>query len=395
MIKTAGQLNVEHYLNRNLTITVLVVVWIVTIPMKNAVFQLMLGLIPLSFFWIAFQNKDLISYITEQPFTKAILLFFGVISLANMDAFNPAEAWHFELRLLQLALCLYALVYFLKKKYVSISLIVISVLFAFGIQVIDGLFQYLYGQDLIGKTMLDGRMKAMVFHPNTLGLVLSVGIVLSAGILLHKRYFSISIFKAGILTLIVSMALFDLLQTNSRGSWVATVSALSVYFWIERKNLKSKHYIYVILGIVGLLIYASQDSHIVLRVYSLFQGESAGRDVLWSLTWHHIELHPFLGYGLDAFRFLPGVPSYGMMPHNIILEILLSTGMVGMVMFLFLWYRLYSKIVSYKEDTSPLYSSAIAILIVLFVSGMFDHSIYQNVIYDSIWIILIAIVYKR
>lgn len=373
----------------------LIIIWIISIPMKNAIFQICLVLIPLSFLFIAIQNKELIEFIRQQSFTKGVFLFVIVISLANINAINFMQAWNFEFRLFKLIFCLYALVYFLKKKYISVSILVVGALFSFVIQSVDGLVQYLNGYDFIGKTMLDGRMKAMVFHPNTFGLILALGIVISSWILLHKQYFRISFLVASLLIIIMTIASFDLLQTTSRGSWVASVVAITVYFWLERKNLHSRYYIFAFVGFLGLFYYIYSDPHIISRFRSLFEGQSAGRDVIWPLAFHYITLQPLFGYGFDAFRLLPNVPSYGQMPHNIILEILLATGIVGLGMILWLWYRIYRKTVSYKVDEPRLFTVITALFIVLLVGGMFDHSIYQNAIYDSIWIILISIVYKR
>ncbi|MFA6630111.1 MAG: O-antigen ligase family protein [Sulfuricurvum sp.] len=373
----------------------LIMMWVLSIPMKNFLFQLGLGLIPLFFLYITMKNKELMAFIKEQPFSKGVLLFIVVISLANINAINFAHAWQFELRLLEVIFCMYALVYFIKNQYVSIRLIVISVLFSFGIQVIDGLIQYIYGKDIIGKTMLDGRMKAMVFHPNTFGLILALGIVVCLWLLLHRKEFKISLLVANLLTLLVALAAFDLLQTTSRGSWVATISTLVVYFWLERKNLYYRYYIYALIGGLGILFYIYSDPHLTLRIQSLLEGQSAGRDVIWPLALHYIMIKPLLGYGFDAFRLLPDVPSYGQMPHNIILEILLATGIIGLGTVTWLWYRLYCKILLYRHDEPRLYTLVLSSFVLLLIAGLFDHSIYQNVIYDSIWIILLSMVFRR
>lgn len=60
----------------------------------------------------------------------------------------------------------------------------------------------------------------------------------------------------------------------------------------------------------------------------------AGRDMLWSNAWEYFKASPLLGNGVGSFT-----NHYGNYPHNLILDILTSFGIIGFLVFLLTWLR--------------------------------------------------------
>ncbi len=178
------------------------------------------------------------------------------------------------------------------------------------------------------------------------------------GLTTHKNFFGLEIGMATLALFLVPLPRLKTLRipfgliafallclSHSAGSLVATLLALATVPLQLVLRLPGKQRVPVVLAMGAALIGAGYWSleHISL-LPSLFAKDATltGRTELWSLIVMAIKVHPLLGYGFDSFwQGLQGdsltiIRSVGWLvptAHNGYLDLLLSTGWVGVVLF--------------------------------------------------------------
>jgi exopolysaccharide production protein ExoQ len=136
-----------------------------------------------------------------------------------------------------------------------------------------------------------------------------------------------------------------LLWSHSSGSLVATVAALLMLPFLLVSRLKAQERL-PLMGLVTAAFVALMTALTLFidRIPALFSKDATltGRTDLWKLVIVAINNHPWLGYGFDSFwRGLQGdsltiIRSVGWLvptAHNGYLDLLLSVGIIGAVLF--------------------------------------------------------------
>jgi O-antigen ligase len=141
-----------------------------------------------------------------------------------------------------------------------------------------------------------------------------------------------------------------LLLTQTRSAWVACFAVFAVYgLFFERRYL-----VYLVSAAgLALLMPSVQD-----RIMDLATGNQyiqwgdlnsfAWRQLLWRSALEWMEpIRYFFGYGLESFKFyslvffpLAGRTMWG--AHSVYVELLFEMGIIGLLAYLWLFYRLYS-----------------------------------------------------
>lgn len=143
------------------------------------------------------------------------------------------------------------------------------------------------------------------------------------------------------------------------GAGRSSVLALMVpflFFMVVQKNKVSSFYLFAgLLGFTTLIFFLSEylGSSLVERFMSIEDGIESGssaavRADIWKFALSHFSDHPILGYSLQ-------VPETGHHAHNIIFEILLSTGILGIIPFMYLLIRAFKNsiaIIKYNPEAS-------------------------------------------
>jgi len=216
------------------------------------------------------------------------------------------------------------------------------VLFSSLIPVLYGFVDYATG----GLVSVDaGKRVASTFsHPNILAFYLVLIITLSFYFIKSKvSYISPSVKR--LLPLYIIMMIVLLLFTKTRSAWVACF----VFFALYGLLYERKYLVLVIASpFVALLIPEMQD-----RIIDLTQGNEvvtygtlnsyAWRKYIWesSLSWMQPS-HYFFGYGLESFMhysidFFPLAGSTETGAHNVYVQLIFDTGVVGLLAFVWLY----------------------------------------------------------
>lgn len=140
--------------------------------------------------------------------------------------------------------------------------------------------------------------------------------------------------------LIIIFSAFILIGKKS-GMVSAAFAAMVVYLLISSNKIWKKAGILLICtvlfcAVLYLITQIYSSSYLSLKIREgfnqLIEGRdfSSGRIYLYRNAWSEFIHHPFFGIGWSRFS-----PQYGNLVHNIYLQLLCETGMIGFVLFIF------------------------------------------------------------
>ena len=235
---------------------------------------------------------------------------------------------------------------------------------------------YLYGKMLligVGRISMaryaDSSLTAETLSP----LALSYGGSLTLSLCLHSILFNRkSLSKPKLLYLIISMILSVamFLLGASRGSVLALLSSL-VLMLVYFRGTSRRLLIRALALIAPALLYAANatGSSVFTRVLISSQNRSlTEREILWRDAWNEFLRHPFAG----------GMIEIDFYPHNIYLEVLMSTGLLGFTLFGVLLFVGLKKI-----HRLSLKNSEFLWVYIIIVQGMVHH-LFSGAVYFAI-----------
>jgi len=208
--------------------------------------------------------------------------------------------------------------------------------------------------------------------PNALGIYLAVLLVLGLFIYLKTENFKYKIF----ITIGQLFILSGLILSFSRGAWIATVAGIFLLVIVFRKN-KFKEVARQSLSYFLIIIFF----FLILRPLFITRIDVVGRLETRSITervsqiaeWKNIFFtHPILGVGLDKYTLYlhnihPSLPVWQYQPvHNVYLLGLAEIGILGMIVFLVIWFFFFKFVWQKNISYLPIFTT-------LLIAGLFDH----------------------
>lgn len=279
------------------------------------------------------------------PLFFLILLVFA--NLINMTGYNTPIIRSsyifcfilFCLLLLHAQLDRHALQYALDGFVLGCLTIAICFNFNIGVKLDDGLRLVIFGE-----------------NSNAIGIYQCIGsiILLNEYILKdrlnwgRKRY----IFSIGYIPMVST-----LLATASRTAFFIFLLSMVMGLLLFKSRNKMSKVVLIIVGALGLVIgvdrLMNSDSVLSARLLETKEeGNMSQRDIIWASLVPYVLDNPIIGYGETGYvdvsmKALGKIYSstddgvYGYSPHNVILELLLYTGVIGLVIYLVFWFWLY------------------------------------------------------
>ena len=331
-------------INYNIIFKFLSFTWILSIPFKNAIFQASVVLIPIFFFYHLFKTKNFNILAENLKETKYLFIGFCFIIFAMIfsNAINPEyldkKSWHTIFSFVyKYGLIFIILAYFYKLEFFRKSDILIVVFASFSLLLLAGIYQFIQNPTIVTGEGVTGSLN----NRNAFGLMMGMGFVLTLCILKYKR---------NIALLLIILFSFFMIFSFSRSSWIASICSFIVLLLLNYKRIKFSHIIYFLFFICFLFVlYFSFDSF-QNRFEQLLHGNSSDRTIIWLYTIEFIKEKLFFGYGLNSFKNLPNdflhkFPD----PHNSVLEILLYTGLFGLISCIFTILVIFKKIYESKN----------------------------------------------
>ncbi|HEY6249773.1 MAG TPA: O-antigen ligase family protein, partial [Candidatus Angelobacter sp.] len=195
------------------------------------------------------------------------------------------------------------------------------------------------------------------FHFNSLAgyLNLVLPFSLACMVLAKERWFRYVAFTAH------TLACAALYFTGSRGGLIAYAGMVLVSIWFFKPRITALSRV-LLAGILSLAIVLSLQPQSAAggRLQEVDDFTSTSRLALWGTAGVMFLQHPVLGVGYGNYRslyndYLPGVTPNQLDAHNIYLQFLAETGIIGFVAFFVLVASLVRVAIKLAKNTDPVY----------------------------------------
>lgn len=371
---------------------ILLFLWVISIPFKNALFQISLVSIILFFLIYIIKNKDynyfkMLLYKYKDLLILSILLLLCMTISNYINDISNKKGWIDQINYLYRYIFIFIiLIYFYSKNFFSEKTLIIFILIALSIQAFDGMFQSIFGHDLfkniIGSLTLG--LTGATSNRNTFGFFMGLGAAITA-FLIGKN----TIYKKQNIILIFLFILFIycILFSYTRTTWLSLFIIFSLYFILNLKDIKLKYILYILTFLFILCILFFNIDTLNVRFTLLLEGNSSERYEIWIHALKLIEQKLIFGWGLDSWKIV-GLKRYAGV-HNSILEILLYLGIFGLVIYTVLVYIILKEIYSHKQLTLAY------IFIFLLISTQFGESITSGKTFLSSSVIFMFFVFRH
>ncbi|MEK7545396.1 MAG: riboflavin kinase [Patescibacteria group bacterium] len=199
---------------------------------------------------------------------------------------------------------------------------------------------------------------------------------------------------------------FALYQTKSFGAFLGLAAGFFVYFILYFSGhshfWKKFSAVCVLIFFVGGMFFATGDSKKFEALFRFHQqSSSAVRLQVWTVAGDFIAQHPILGIGLGTFQNLYeknapailGVAPYEasmLHPHNVFLMFWISTGLLGLLSFLWLIWCFFAAFFRLPSENRLFGMILFALMTAIPVHGLVDTPIWKNDLALIFWTLCAA-----
>lgn len=365
-------------------------------------FLILLGLLAL---WCVVRRRH---FFARTPLDVPLIAFVAWVAATIPFAMFPAYSFKEFGKLLQQGLIFYVVAFFFRTvkqrtallRFIIGGLVIVS---AYGIH--DYLAGVLAG-DLVPPGLLSSTLPAEVWLTTYLVMLMPVAMALT---LYEARRAA----RAGYFVA-TSLAAVCLVLTQSRAGVLSLLCELWLFGWLLKRRglllLAGAVSVAIAAGFLAVYLDAKgmDPGHLPGRKYiplHTSEGSVYHRFAIWRFALAQMLEHPIagIGYGKDNFKNVFGQVPENLQPgqvtirksgtHNLLLELTLSVGVPGLLLFLWLWVRI---IRTARSDTAEPWSQAMRLGMVVGVVGlsvreMFDHLLVANLA-TQFWILVAILV---
>jgi O-antigen ligase len=320
--------------------------------------------------------------------TVALAAFLVAISLSIFTSYEATITKETIVEFIKILIFYYLIVSLVDTRKRFITFVATFVLLISYIA-FDALVGYLAGQfvhtmdvdRLTGSTSAGG-------DANTLATTLVTTTPLLVATALHFRHCLVKSFLA----LVTLSMTYLVIITASRGGLLAFFAVVFGGIGFARRKLMLVIAVFL-LSIAAWAVMPEQYREryaAFTDVTSNINSVSSGRWEIWGAGLRMMVGRPILGVGAGAFPWAYGSGDFGppqmMSPHNVYIQVLATTGLVGFMAWVIFLYILVKSLNETARQAQRLphnrwyvlfRNSFFVILIALFVSGMFGHSLFR------------------
>jgi O-antigen ligase len=237
---------------------------------------------------------------------------------------------------------------------------------------------------VVGKNI---AIRSTIFggNANDIGLRLSMAVFILMSLLFENKL------KFGkfryLLLIFFPFLLKFMFNTGSRVAFISFFLGVSIMFVVYIKSMGfTKKVNLLILGSFLMLlatVILFENDTIIRRLYiAFFKGDISGHDQIWSNVISIISKNLFIGVGETGLAQRMG----GVSPHNVFLEVLACTGIVGFLIFFIFFCRIligaYEKF-KYQNELLPF------VLFIPVIGAVLSGQIFEQKIY---WVVFAFII---
>ncbi len=240
-------------------------------------------------------------------------------------------------------------------------------------------------------------------HHSIFGSFLEMAMPIIATLFLEER----SLKKRCLYLLAAVLCIAALLLSQARGPWVGAAAALFTVGYVMRRKLFANKKAVLAASIVILLFMMSMLPFYMGRAKTLTDPRwpsNYNRLYIWESSINMIKDYPLTGVGFDQFREVcnpkyvsPFTPErYHPHAHNSFLMMGVETGLIGLIAFLYLLFRIYKWLILMCRLNPTGYNAAIlAILVAITINSMVDNFFWAAYLAKIIWFFLGISVYAN
>jgi len=376
---------------------IILFIWIFSIPLKNAIYQISTVLIVILFFIHYFYYKqkaflfDIL--VTYRKLLIVFLLFIASMTLSSsLGISKEGELFSIFKYFYRYILIFIILLYFYKQSFFSRRWLLTAIFAVLFLNSLDGIYQYFVGVDFIANRLPDGPsylLTGAVHQHNPFGLFMGIGAIMSLVLFFDKNNYTIFKYDKIIYFISLLIFLFTLFHSQSRSAWVmfGIFSLGYMLLYIKNNGIDKKLFYTIFSLLIISAMFFLIDENLSHRLTLLLQGNSSGRStVIWPFTIDKIMDAPIFGYGINTYRLLTPPCCAGV--HNLTLELLLYTGIVGFFIFTYLiWLALKESFIKSKIFYFILFLSFIVLV-------QFDGSLILGKLHLNIFILILFFIYS-
>ncbi len=303
-------------------------------------FDTTIALISMSVFgFFVFHYKSLKSIIISTKIYFLILWFILILLVSIFHTPDLGVALDKYMRFIVLTIVPFFIVLFFLKD-------IKSIFYCYTVFIIINLLFAIIAIYLNYNTILSGELfRLAIFKGSPIGFATQMGIsfFLALSLMKFKDKKQIALKIAVLFALLIG-----LLLSNSKGPLLSLVLCMIVYILlIYDKPIPKKITIFLLFCLTVLGVFMILPESVTFRYTSIFHSEDIlsvsslhTRIFLQKKAMEFFLQHPIVGIGLGGFESIFGK---GMYPHNIFLELLAETGILGILPFLFLLIIIFKK----------------------------------------------------
>lgn len=308
-----------------------------------------------------FIRTDIVDYIMWP-----IWLFFSILTLVSLININSMSYYFFDFSIFQNMFLLLFMLNHARKEPLVLEKGMLS--FAFGSISLALLFYV-----GIGIEYEAGRVTLFGDNANIIGIRMCIAMTVLILAIVQNR---LKLRKLRYLFFLpMPLMLQFMFQTGSR---VATI-AFGLMFMVglvlfKTKNIWRKIALFAVGSMVfvyGLNVMMQSETLVHRFLKTSGEGDLAGREVIWQKLFTIIQENPIFGVGKTGYDYYSQT-NFGQFtsPHNVFLEVLCYTGIVGLGIYLFFLYRIFNcGYQSFKTERLLLPLLLIVVVLGLLVSG--------------------------
>ncbi len=252
---------------------------------------------------------------------------------------------------------------------------------------IYGIYQHFSGWDIIRQRAL----KTSTYHFNVYDITGGFGLHLTFGgyymmiVLLGAAYFLRMIKNRWFYISGTILIILATIGSYARSAWIGLLAGALILFVLTIKNKKK-----LILTVLCLFIFlfglAWAVPGVKYRISTLKDLKNTRRPQIWRVALLMIKDHPFIGVGNGNFKkyyekyrikkkLRPDAPEDKVIghPHNDLLSIYLTAGLLGFIGYLLMWFRIIKNGIKYiRENREEKYLMAglVSGVIAFFIAGL-------------------------
>lgn len=341
-------------------------------------------------------------------FLNVMIILLGLFNNMGLYSFvEPAT----QLLIYIFFICLFELSGFSVEEFIFVFLkfvcliTLLSLIFAF--------YGFIFGDfsfgpfEYISPMKFEFRLKGWYNSANYFGPALCIGIYTCIYMLLNRNNFNIHVFNKILLFLLLFFSVLGLVLTGSKGSILALIAGVSVFFLIQRRPVRKGVFhnlkflillsIVCVLGFYLLSEFGYDHEFIIneiIRVDGIKSNIEGGDRMYFVKSAMRMvaesNVNQFLlGYGPEAF-----VNKIGYSTHNGFLGILISRGVIVFILLVFLIVSVFISTAKMKLNNN--FSAFLfGLLVIIFVKNFTNSEIFTINFSGIVFVYILSILSMR